>query len=161
MAFSSPKPHSIAFICLLWHLPCCILNYICFHLFYHDGISGQTSTTCQQTEGNEAEIRGESGIRYWRVIIKMQNYTHVPFMEAELKVWLMEQDTLNPYRPYVKIKVQGETWGHNGRKLIKRHTWEVTVVFTYSMQIYCRWWTPITIFSSLSDVQDLSYFCQS
>lgn len=39
----------------------------------------------------------------------MQNYTHVPFMEAELKVWLMEQDTLNPYRSYVKIKVQGET----------------------------------------------------
>lgn len=108
-------------------------------------------------EGNEAENQGGSGIGYWRVIIKMQSYTHVPFMEAELKMWLMEQDTLNPYRACVKIKVQGETWGHSGRKLIKRHTREVMVLFTYSMQIHYHTWTPITIFSSFFLMSRASY----
>ena len=159
--FQSQTPSHSVYISLM----ALIMLYLELHLFsfilswwhfranrYH------LSAKC---EGNEAENQGGSGIGYWRVIIKMQSYTHVPFMEAELKMWLMEQDTLNPYRACVKIKVQGETWGHSGRKLIKRHTWEVMVVFTFSMQIHYHRWTPITIFSSLSDVQGLLFFCQS
>lgn len=68
-------------------------------------------------EGNEAENQG--WIRNW--ILK--NYGHpcisVPFMEAGSKIWLMEQDTLNPYRAYVRTEVHGETWSRSGRKLIK------------------------------------------
>ena len=87
-------------------------------------------------EGNEAENQGGSGIGYWRVIIKMQSYTHVPFMEAELKMWLMEQDTLNPYRACVKIKVQGETSFTYSRD---QHYWSLSLFWWWHWcQTYLR-----------------------
>lgn len=65
----------------------------------------------------------------------MQSYTHVPFMEAELKTWLMEQeDTLNPYRACENQSPRGNM--RSQEEANKRHTWEVMVVFTYSMQIH-------------------------
>lgn len=112
-------------------------------------------------EGNEAENQGR--VRNWILKNYYQNakLIHVPFMEAELKMWLMEQDTLNLYRACARLKVHGETWGHSRRKLIKRHMWKVMVVFTCSIQIYYHRWTLITLLSFLSKVQGLSYFGQS
>lgn len=112
-------------------------------------------------EGNEAENQGR--VRNWILKNYYQNakLIHVPFMEAELKMWLMEQDTLNLYRARARIQVHGETWGHSRRKLIKRHMWKVMVVFTCSIQIYCHRWTLITILSFLSKVQGISSLSQS
>lgn len=98
-------------------------------------------------EGNEAE--NQRRVRNWVLKNYYQNakLIHVPFMEAELKIWLMEQDTLNPHRASTQIKVHGETWGRSGRKLIKRHTWEVMVVFTRSIKICRHGWTLFTVLS--------------
>lgn len=88
-------------------------------------------------EGNEAENLGR--VTNWI----LNNYQNAKphscwSVEVKLKMWLMEQETLNPYRACMRIKVHGETWGCGERNLIKRQTWEVTVICTCSIQICFR-----------------------
>jgi hypothetical protein len=61
------------------------------------------------------KISGGSGIGYWRVLLsKFKTASMLLWWKWGLKMWLMEQETFNPYRVCVRIKVCGDAQGCGG-----------------------------------------------